>query len=93
VTRKDIHDALQHDPPTVLRTIRRSMGLTQHQFADHLGYHNKTISEMETGKLRITQAFAKKIATEFTLWQIRTALESQHIIELALTTPRRSETT
>ena len=63
-----------------LRTIRQTMCLTQGQFADLLGYKDKTISEMETGGLSIQPAFAIAVTAIFTLWEIQGALRRQEII-------------
>ena len=48
-----------------LRELRKALGLTLQQFGDKIGVSNPSVSQMETGKTKITDRTIKAIVHEF----------------------------
>ncbi len=55
-----------HQDPQVLKTIRKSVGLTQHQLAERAGVSRSLLNAIEQGRVRLRGETAAKLWTSIT---------------------------
>ena len=59
-----------------LKAIREAMELTQVQFAELLGLKPQTVSDLERGRMVISDSVSRHAWAQYKLWHIREILDS-----------------